>query len=175
MCKQCKIVYWADYYFNKHHFYLAATDKGLCYILLPNRSLKELEKWVTHKLPETIMINNQSKLSKYVVQLDEYFNKRRRTFDFSLDLVGTKFQKAVWKALLKIPYGTTKSYSQIAKEIGCPKATRAVGAANGANPIPIVVPCHRVIAKDGTLGGYGGGLEMKKELLSLEGIEVFCD
>ena len=84
MCKQCKnCLLGRLLFFNKHHFYLAATDKGLCYILLPNRSLKELEKWVTHKSPETIMINNQSKLSKYVVQLDEYFNKRRRTFDFS--------------------------------------------------------------------------------------------
>ncbi|NLC62932.1 MAG: methylated-DNA--[protein]-cysteine S-methyltransferase, partial [Thermoanaerobacterales bacterium] len=90
--------------------------------------------------------------------------------EFDIDLIGTDFQKSVWNALLNIPYGTVKSYSEIARQIGQPTALRAVGNANGANPIPIVVPCHRVIAKNGTLGGYGGGLDMKRKLLFLEGV-----
>nr|WP_273702385.1 methylated-DNA--[protein]-cysteine S-methyltransferase [Tepidanaerobacter syntrophicus] len=87
-----------------------------------------------------------------------------------MDLKGTDFQISVWEALLNIPYGTTKTYSQVAAEIGRPKATRAVGGAIGANPVSIVVPCHRVIGKDGSLTGFGGGLEIKKKLLKLEGI-----
>jgi O-6-methylguanine DNA methyltransferase len=101
-------------------------------------------------------------------QLDEYFSGRRREFDLPLDLAGTEFQQRVWKSVSGIPYGQTRSYAQIATSIGSPKAVRAVGAANGANPVVIIVPCHRVIASGGGLGGYGGGLELKRRLLALE-------
>ena len=101
-------------------------------------------------------------------QLDEYFSGRRRQFDLPLDLEGTEFQQRVWKSVSAIPYGQTRSYAQIATTIGSPKAVRAVGAANGANPVVIIVPCHRVIASGGGLGGYGGGLELKRRLLALE-------
>ncbi len=103
-----------------------------------------------------------------VRQLREYFAGERRRFDLPLDMSGTEFQKRVWRALLEIPYGETRSYSHIAAAIGAPRAVRAVGAANGNNPIPIVVPCHRVIGASGRLVGYGGGLEMKRLLLDLE-------
>ena len=101
-------------------------------------------------------------------QLDTYFAGRLRTFDLPLALVGTPFQHRVWSALRAIPFGETRSYGQLAKAIGKPSAMRAVGAANGRNPIAIVVPCHRVIGADGSLTGFGGGIERKKFLLSLE-------
>jgi methylated-DNA-[protein]-cysteine S-methyltransferase len=102
-------------------------------------------------------------------QLADYFKRRRRRFDLPLDPAGTPFQRRVWEALRKIPYGETRSYGEIAREIGRPDAMRAVGAANGANPLPIVVPCHRVVGADGSLTGFGGGLDVKRFLLELEG------
>jgi methylated-DNA-[protein]-cysteine S-methyltransferase len=103
-----------------------------------------------------------------VHQLNSYFVGGRTRFDLPLILEGTDFQKGVWRALQKIPYGETISYKELAEEVGSPKAVRAVAAANCANPIPIIIPCHRVIGKDGTLTGYGGGLPLKKRLLDLE-------
>jgi len=103
-------------------------------------------------------------------QLEEYFAGTRMVFDLPLAPQGTAFQLRVWKALLEIPFGRAVSYSDIANAIGNPKAVRAVGLANGRNPIPVVIPCHRVIGKDGSLTGYGGGLPIKEKLLALEGI-----
>ncbi len=97
-----------------------------------------------------------------------YLKGTRRTFDFPYELKGTEFQKKVWKALLQIPYGETRTYKQIAEEAGSPKGSRAIGMANNKNPVTIAVPCHRVIGTDGRLVGYAGGLEMKKFLLELE-------
>jgi methylated-DNA-[protein]-cysteine S-methyltransferase len=102
-------------------------------------------------------------------QLSDYFSGTRQRFDLALEPSGTAFQLAVWQALLAIPYGTTISYGELARRIGRPDASRAVGAANGANPIPIIVPCHRVIGANGSLTGFGGGIETKKFLLALEG------
>ena len=102
-------------------------------------------------------------------QLRAYFAGQLRRFDLPLDMRGTDFQIRVWRELENIPYGETRSYSQVAAAIGAPQAVRAVGAANGANPIPIIVPCHRVIGSSGKLVGYGGGLPLKKRLLALEG------
>ncbi|HLK63789.1 MAG TPA: methylated-DNA--[protein]-cysteine S-methyltransferase [Bryobacteraceae bacterium] len=105
-----------------------------------------------------------------VRQLEAYFRGELREFDLPLDIQGTDFQTRVWRQLLTIPYGQTRSYTQIAQAIGSANAVRAVGAANGANPIAIVVPCHRVIGASGKLVGYGGGLPLKKKLLALEGV-----
>jgi methylated-DNA-[protein]-cysteine S-methyltransferase len=101
-------------------------------------------------------------------QLDEYFDGQRRAFEIEVSLDGTPFERAVWGELLKIPYGTTTSYGALAKAIGCPERVRDVGGAIGRTPVPIVVPCHRVVASDGALTGYGGGLERKRALLDLE-------
>jgi len=109
-------------------------------------------------------------LAEALSQLRAYFAGRLREFDLPLDLAGTDFQIRVWRQLETIPYGETRSYSAIAQAIGRPAAVRAVGAANGANPVPIVVPCHRVIGASGKLVGYGGGLSLKKRLLELEKI-----
>lgn len=103
-------------------------------------------------------------------QLDQYFAGTRTEFDLPLQLEGTAFQRAVWTQLSAIPYGTTISYGELARRVGNPKAARAVGLANGRNPVAVIVPCHRVIAGDGSLGGYGGGLDRKVTLLHLEGV-----
>jgi O-6-methylguanine DNA methyltransferase len=113
--------------------------------------------------------DSPAQLQSYVSELEEYFAGKRREFTFPLDLRGTDFQQACWRALLAIPYGETRSYADIARAVGKPNAFRAVGMANNRNPIAIVVPCHRVIASDGTLCGYGGGLDVKRKLLELEG------
>lgn len=101
-------------------------------------------------------------------QIEDFFDRRRRDFDFPLAPRGTEFQQAVWRQLLRIPCGETRTYRQIAEALGSPTATRAVGAANGANPIALVIPCHRVIGADGRLTGYGGGLDLKARLLDFE-------
>jgi len=108
-------------------------------------------------------------LQPYASEMEEYFAGERRQFAFPLDLRGTDFQLACWRALLAIPYGETRTYADIARAVGKPSAFRAVGMANNRNPVAIVVPCHRVIAADGTLCGYGGGLDLKRKLLELEG------
>jgi methylated-DNA-[protein]-cysteine S-methyltransferase len=108
-------------------------------------------------------------LKDTATQLDEYFAKERTEFDLPMELDGTDFQKEVWLELTRIPYGETISYGELARRVGRPKGPRAVGQANGRNPIPIIVPCHRVLASNG-IGGYGGGLPMKRALLAVEGL-----
>ena len=121
-------------------------------------------------IPEGERNDRNALLVEAVRQLRTYCAGELREFQLPLDMQGTEFQKRVWRQLESIPYGETRSYSQIAEAIGSPQAVRAVGAANGANPIAIVVPCHRVIGAGGKLVGYGGGLPLKKRLLELEGV-----
>ena len=136
---------------------LAVSERGL--VALEFGRGKIGESWV----------EAAERTAPYASQLDEYFAGKRRAFDIPLDLRGTEFQNRCWQELLKIPYGETRSYADIARGIGKPSAVRAVGLANGQNPIAIIVPCHRVIGSDGSLTGYGGGLEVKRRLLELEG------
>jgi methylated-DNA-[protein]-cysteine S-methyltransferase len=112
--------------------------------------------------------NNSRKLADVQRQVNQYAHGKRRDFEFDLLPEGPEFDRKVWKALLDIPFGTTTSYGAIAKKVGSPNAARAVGAANGANPIALIVPCHRVIGADGSLTGYGGGLPLKRKLLEHE-------
>lgn len=114
-------------------------------------------------------VQSDAEMRIYTCELDEYFASERKHFTFALDLRGTDFQLACWRALVEIPYGETRTYADIASAVGKPQGFRAVGMANNRNPIAIVVPCHRVIASDGTLCGYGGGLDIKRKLLELEG------
>jgi len=138
---------------------ICCTEKGLLRLDLRGRKPADRRfHWV----------HSQEKTRLAAWELAEYFVGHRRRFTIPLDLRGTPFQRKVWKALLAIPYGRTRSYSQIARQIGRPKAYRAVGQANHRNPVAIVVPCHRVVAADGGLGGYGGGLDRKQFLLDLE-------
>ena len=119
--------------------------------------------------PDPNWLQDESKFVEIKTQLDEYFSGNRRTFDLALDPKGTPFQKNVWRALCTIEMGKTVSYSDLAKAINNPKAVRAVGTANGANPIALIVPCHRVIGSNGKLTGYAGGLGLKSKLLMHEG------
>jgi methylated-DNA-[protein]-cysteine S-methyltransferase len=139
---------------------LAGEDNALSMIGFPKGSMR--------RDPEADWIYNEKPLANARQQLAEYFAGTRKNFDLPLKFHGTEFQVNVLKALQKIPYGETVSYGEIAKRIGKPKAVRAVGAANGRNPIPIVVPCHRVIGSGGDLTGFGGGLDTKEALLRLE-------
>lgn len=120
--------------------------------------------------PAPHWLQNDQILSQCKVQLTEYFNGNRQSFDLTLSPSGTEFQCQVWQQLQQIPFGKTCSYQDIAQGINRPKSVRAVGAANGRNPLPIVIPCHRVIGADGSLTGFGGGLEAKRYLLQLEGV-----
>jgi methylated-DNA-[protein]-cysteine S-methyltransferase len=142
---------------------LVASDAGLAAILWPNDAPGRVS------LGEWIERDDHPILLETERQLREYFEGRRKAFDLKLDFNGTEFQRKVWAALLTIPYGETRSYAQIARQIGKPEAVRAVGAANGKNPISIVAPCHRVIGSSGKLTGFAGGLEAKAFLLALEG------
>lgn len=121
-------------------------------------------------------VKGETKAERHVAlaarELGEYFAGKRRKFTVPLDLQGTPFQVKAWKTLLRIPFGKVVSYGEEARMLGKPTAYRAVGSANGRNPIPIIVPCHRVVAGDGTLGGYSAGLPMKRKLLALEGVSV---
>lgn len=143
-----------------------ATAHGLLQISASQHGVKQII-FVSDKNKE---IKTSSATDTAKKQLEEYFNGERRDFYLPLAPSGTEFQKLVWSELAKIPFGQTQSYQDIANAIGKPKAMRAVGAANGKNPISIIVPCHRVIGKNGTLTGYAGGLERKAWLLKLEGI-----
>jgi methylated-DNA-[protein]-cysteine S-methyltransferase len=144
-----------------HH--TAQTSVGLFDVIISNEGIREI-KLMNKKIDR----KGESSNKKYLKQLQEYAEGKRQHFDLSLDVAGTTFQKKVWQAAAAIPYGKTKTYGQIAKQIGHPKAARAVGTALGKNPVCIVVPCHRVVGSTG-LGGYAYGLTMKKELLKLEG------
>jgi methylated-DNA-[protein]-cysteine S-methyltransferase len=139
---------------------LAGDDNGLSMIGFPEGKMR--------RVPEADWTLDEAKFEDVVRQLGEYFAGQRRTFDLRLSLTGTEFQLRVLEELRRIPYGETTSYGAIAKQIGRPRAMRAVGAANGRNPIPIVIPCHRVIGSNGNLTGFGGGLDTKAELLRLE-------
>jgi methylated-DNA-[protein]-cysteine S-methyltransferase len=170
MTKQSPIVSWCSVHHDNWTFHLAATDEGLCFVSLPNETFETLETWVQKRIPHAMLVHDEERLSTYRMQLDEYFCGQRQEFTLPLDLRGTPFQVQVWNALQQIPFGVTKSYSELAETVGRPAAIRAVGTANGANPVPIVVPCHRVIGKNGTLTGFRGGLDVKAELLKLEGV-----
>ncbi|MEI6669648.1 MAG: methylated-DNA--[protein]-cysteine S-methyltransferase [Acidobacteriota bacterium] len=127
------------------------------------------------KVPESQWQRSDAPFRDAVRQLKEYFRGKRVAFDLKLNPKGTPFQLEVWRALTTIPYGATRSYAQIAKRVGRPLAVRAVGLANGRNPLPIIVPCHRVIGSGGQLVGYGGGLPVKQALLQLEGVALTAD
>ncbi len=140
---------------------LLGSAKGLCGLYLKQKDRPFI-------LPASAVRNDEF-FTTVVAQLQSYFAQELKQFSLPLDLEGTPFQVAVWQELARIPFGTVISYKELARRIGNPGAMRAVGSANGKNPISIIIPCHRVIAADGSWGGYGWGLPVKKQLLSLEG------
>ena len=141
--------------------FLVASAKGLQGIFWQKQTVKSVKKLDPSRPEEKIILS-------VVQQLGEYFAGHRREFNIALNFSGTSFQNDVWRALSKIPFGQTVAYKDIAKRIKNPKAVRAVGSANSKNPFSIIVPCHRVIAADGSIGGYGGGIPAKRKLLEIE-------
>lgn len=142
---------------------LVASERGLVAVLWENDDPKRVRFLPQVEDPENPILREAER------QLWEYFSGKRREFDLTLEFVGTEFQKQVWAALVTIPYGETRSYGDIARQIGNPTAVRAVGAANGRNPLSIIAPCHRVIGTNGKLTGFAGGLQTKAFLLRIEG------
>ena len=148
--------------------YITSSDKGVVCISLSGKEslLKDLERLV----PDMELEENAVKNKRVIKQLREYFSGARKNFDLPLHVIGTEFQKLVWRQLKRVPFGQTASYKEIAEKIGKPQAMRAVGQANHRNPIPIIIPCHRIIGANGHLVGFGGGLDLKRFLLSHEGV-----
>lgn len=163
--------YYQQIKFANRPIYIAWTTIGLCYVGSFIEDESHLQQWVTKMLPK-IKFSQSNEQTIYEQQLGEYERGQRENFTFPLHLVGTPFQKQVWEALLQIPYKETTTYASIAHSIQNPKAVRAVGGAIGRNPLTIVIPCHRVIGKNGTLTGFRGGLDMKKILLTLENDQI---
>jgi O-6-methylguanine DNA methyltransferase len=161
-------VWWSEADTAIGRFGLASTERGLAALLFEDE-LPEWELRLRRLVGEHDLRPDDGRNAAAARQLAEYASGDRRSFDLPLDARGTAFQRRVWAAVAAVPYGRSATYREIAARIGQPGAARAVGAANGANPLPIVVPCHRVVGADGRLHGYAGGLALKRRLLGLEG------
>ncbi len=149
--------------------YVASTDNGICKVSIPKESKKDFFHWLADHFDDDEVVENKSHNKDIIDQLARYFNGKLAKFSVPLDQIGSPFQQRVWKELVKIPYGSTITYKQLARRVGVPRGFRAVGRANGSNPLPIIIPCHRVISHDGSLGGYSSGIKTKEFLLRLEG------
>jgi len=149
--------------------YVASTEDGVCKISVPKESRKDFFEWLKEHFDLDAVTDNRARNKDVIDQLSRYFNGKLAKFNLPLDLMGTPFQTRVWKELCRIPYGTTITYKSLAKRVLAPKAFQAVGRANGANPVPIIVPCHRVLGSNGALVGYSCGIKTKEFLLRLEG------
>ncbi|MBS4194138.1 methylated-DNA--[protein]-cysteine S-methyltransferase [Lederbergia citri] len=161
-------LYWSLLENEDWKIYIAASSIGLFYVGTNNEPFAELTKWSNKHFPDCQLTEDDRKLEEYKKEITEYLEGKTQKFTLPIDLKGTEFQQNVWNALCQIPYGETKSYSDIASAINKQTAVRAVGSAIGANPILLLVPCHRVIGKNGSLTGFRGGLKMKKKLLEIE-------
>jgi len=148
------------------------TEKGLNFVSFPKSTWEKFLSALS-KDKNISLLKDEKKFSALKKDLKMYFSGKKANFKEKLDLKGgTAFQKRVWEAMLRMPFGQTRSYGWLAQQVGGKNKARAVGTACGANPIPIIVPCHRVIREDGSLGGYGGGLGMKRKLLEIEGVKI---
>lgn len=184
MGKAKTIIRWGIGNFGPWRLCLAASERGLVYAdrlavsaadggqtdssEAEEAAYRELAAWLNRRIPDAEPVRDDQALKPYASQYEEYARGERTSFNFALDLYGTPFQREVWKALAEIPHGRTCAYSDIAERIGKPSAVRACGGAIGKNPVLIAIPCHRVIGKDGSLTGFGGGLDLKAWLLDLE-------
>jgi methylated-DNA-[protein]-cysteine S-methyltransferase len=148
-------------------FEAALTERGVRCLMFPNQP-GAAERWLGRHLPGVAVRTSDPRAALLADELDAYFRGDVTAFTVPVDLAGTPFQLSVWRQLRAIPYGEVRSYADVARAIDRPRAVRAVGAANGANPVPIVVPCHRVIGSSGALTGFGGGLDWKRRLLAIE-------
>jgi O-6-methylguanine DNA methyltransferase len=153
------------------NLWIAATDAGIC--RLSFERVHSYDSFIAAWPPQQIKQTRNTVLDQVIHSLDNYFSGLLEPFDLPIDLLsGTPFQQSVWAIVRRIPFGRTRTYGQIAQELDNAGAVRAVGTANGANPVPIIIPCHRVVRNNGQLGGYTGGLDIKDTLLRLEGVIV---
>ncbi len=149
--------------------YVASTEKGVCKIALPKDGKSSFLSWIGENFSQDEIVDDRGKNSVVIRQLNEYFVGKRTKFELDIDLIGTPFQQKIWTELAKTRYGTVATYKQIAKRVHT-RGFRAVGVAVSKNPLPIVIPCHRIIGSDSKLVGYAGGIRLKEYLLRLEGI-----
>lgn len=170
--KKIEPLYWSVVELDSWRLILVADPHGLVYIDRDEAPYHEVEKWTARYYPGSPLLRDDERMRRYVQEMADYWQGKRTVFEMPLRFHGTEFQKSVWQALRDIGYGETCSYSELAVRIGRPAAVRAVGAAVGANPLMIVVPCHRVIGKSGALTGFSGGLDLKVRLLEIEGKAV---
>jgi O-6-methylguanine DNA methyltransferase len=164
-----KKIYWTSFISKIGTIYVASTDRGVCKISIPAQSRKDFLAWLQSHCNGAEINEVASRNKQIIDELNRYLDRRLVKFHSRLDPIGTEFQREVWTQLRKIRYGTTISYKDLAKRVGIPGAYQSVGRANGANPLPIVVPCHRVIGSNDNLVGYGAGIKTKEFLLRLEG------
>jgi methylated-DNA-[protein]-cysteine S-methyltransferase len=150
--------------------YLASTDVGVCKICVPNETKQEFFRWLKRHFQDEDVSENRSKNRRVLDELVRYINGKLTRFTCPTDFIGTPFQKKVWGVVMQIPYGETITYKQLARRAGVPQGYQAVGQANARNPLPVVIPCHRVIGSNGSLTGYSGGVKTKEFLLRLEGV-----
>jgi len=163
-----EILHYADIETAFGRLRTVSSSRGLVYVELPNASGRGLAGWMTSNAPGSKLLEGYAPNRAAAMQLIDFAEGKRKRFEISLDLRGTAFQLAVYDEVARVGFGQTATYSEIANRIDRPKAVRAVGAANGANPLPLVIPCHRIVGASGKLQGYAGGLEMKAKLLALE-------
>ena len=151
--------------------WMACSERGVCKLIFPREGAEAaLDHWMALSIPGRKLATISALLERTCAELSEYFAGTRHDFTLPLDFQGSSFHQRVWLALTQIPYGCTVSYGSLARTLNAPKAARAVGAACGANPVPIIAPCHRVLGSDGSLHGFGGGLPVKAWLLRHEGV-----
>lgn len=170
---------WMEVELEGRQWRLLTTELGLCRIIMPSESLDSWNEWMSRIAPGVRPIEDCTAIKRtgIVDWLHDYFAGKSIAFtdEIPLDLIGTPFQQQVWTALGQVPYGETRTYGEIAASIDRPQAVRAVGAANGANPIPVLLPCHRIIGADRKLTGFRGGLDLKRRLLDIEQINGVKD
>lgn len=165
------MLYCTSFETNIGIIYIASSENGVCKISLTLNSASEFKSWIKKHFSESEIVESRSKNKDAIEQIKLYLSKKLRKFDLEIDIIGTDFQKMVWMETMKIPYGEIITYSKLAERIGRKNSYRAVGNALSVNPLPIIVPCHRVVASDGSLGGYSGGIKIKEFLLRLEGVK----
>lgn len=163
------VAYWSAFTTPLGTTYVAATRKGVCRVAVPDETREHFFVWLYRHFDVSDVVPHPGPAMECIEQIGGYLAGERTRFEIHLDLRGTSFQLATWDAILRIPYGTTVTYRDLAHELGLPKAYQAVGAAVGQNPVPIIVPCHRVVGSDGSLTGYIGGIGTKQWLLRHEG------
>lgn len=162
-------VHWTSFDSRIGRIYVASTSNGVCKITIPAQTKREFTSWLSRHFPASEIVESTTGNRQIINELQRYFDQKLAKFHSHVDLIGTDFQTKVWHEVSKIRYGATISYKVLAKRVGKPGAYQGVGRANGSNPLPIIVPCHRVIGEDDKLRGYAAGVKTKEFLLRLEG------